>query len=63
MVPGCVQVPPDGRPIVMLADCPTTGGYPKIACVVGGDLGIVAQARPGETEIRFRAVTVEDVSR
>ena len=34
MVPGCVQVPPDGQPIVMLADGPTTGGYPKIATVV-----------------------------
>lgn len=60
MVPGCIQVPPDGRPIVMMADCPTTGGYPKIACVVTADLGILAQARPGETEIRFRAVTVEE---
>jgi allophanate hydrolase subunit 2 len=34
MVPGSIQVPPDGRPIVMLADGPTTGGYPKIATVV-----------------------------
>jgi KipI family sensor histidine kinase inhibitor len=61
MVPGCVQVPPDGRPIVMLSDCPTTGGYPKIACVVSDDLGTIAQAVPGTTEIRFRAVRVEDI--
>ena len=61
MVPGCIQVPPDGRPIVMLSDCPTTGGYPKIACVVTGDLGIVAQAVPGRTPLRFAAVRVEDL--
>lgn len=61
MVPGCIQVPPDGRPIVMLSDCPTTGGYPKIACVVSDDLGLVAQAIPGKTEIRFVAVRIEDL--
>jgi KipI family sensor histidine kinase inhibitor len=61
MVPGCIQVPPDGRPIVMLPDCPTTGGYPKIACVVSDDLDILAQAIPGRTEIRFVAVQVEDL--
>jgi KipI family sensor histidine kinase inhibitor len=61
MVPGCIQVPPDGRPIVMGCDCPTTGGYPKIACVVSADLGIIAQAVPGETAIRFVAVRVEDL--
>jgi len=61
MVPGCIQIPPDGRPIVMLADCPTTGGYPKIACVVTDDLGIVAQAIPGRTPIRFAAVRVDNL--
>jgi KipI family sensor histidine kinase inhibitor len=59
MVPGCIQVPPDGRPIVMLSDCPTTGGYPKIGCVVTDDLDILAQAIPGRTEVRFVAVQVE----
>lgn len=61
MVPGCIQVPPDGRPIVMLSDCPTTGGYPKIACVVSDDLGLLAQAVPGKTMIRFVAVRIEDL--
>lgn len=61
MTPGCIQVPPDGRPIVMLSDCPTTGGYPKIACVVSDDLGLVAQAIPGKTAIRFVAVRIEDL--
>ena len=53
MVPGCVQVPPDGQPIVMLADCPSTGGYPKIATVVSGDLGKLAQLLPGDGRVRF----------
>lgn len=61
MVPGCIQVPPDGRPIVMLSDCPTTGGYPKIGCVVSEDLGLLAQAIPGRTEIRFAVTRVEDL--
>jgi KipI family sensor histidine kinase inhibitor len=61
MVPGCIQVPPDGRPIVMLSDCPTTGGYPKIACVVSDDLGILAQAIPGRTDVRFVALQIEQV--
>jgi KipI family sensor histidine kinase inhibitor len=60
MVPGCVQVPPDGQPIVMMAGGPTTGGYPKIATVVSADLGALAQLLPGEGCVRFRAVSVEE---
>jgi KipI family sensor histidine kinase inhibitor len=60
MVPGSIQVPPDGLPIVMMADGPTTGGYPKIATVVEGDLPRLAQLVPGEGELRFEAVTVEE---
>ncbi|WP_022929879.1 biotin-dependent carboxyltransferase family protein [Patulibacter americanus] len=52
MVPGAVQVPPSGQPIVLLADVPTTGGYPVIAVVAECDLGKIAQLRPGD-EIRF----------
>jgi KipI family sensor histidine kinase inhibitor len=63
MVPGSVQVPPDGKPIVMLADGPTTGGYPKIATVVATDLPRLAQLVPGEGEVRFSAVSVEDAQR
>jgi len=62
MVPGCVQVPPDGRPIVMLADGPTTGGYPKIATVITADLPPLAQLVPGD-RLRFTAVSVEDAQR
>ena len=61
MVPGCVQVPPDGQPIVMMAGGPTTGGYPKIATVVSADLPALAQLLPGEGRVRFRVVSVEEV--
>ncbi|MDQ1021093.1 5-oxoprolinase subunit C family protein [Streptomyces afghaniensis] len=55
MVLGAVQVPPDGRPVVFLADHPTTGGYPVIAVVRAADLAAAAQAVPG-TPVRFTAV-------
>jgi KipI family sensor histidine kinase inhibitor len=53
MVTGALQVPPSGRPTVLLADGPVTGGYPVIAVVTDASLDLVAQARPG-TRIRFR---------
>jgi allophanate hydrolase subunit 2 len=49
LVEGAVQVPPDGRPIVMLADHPVTGGYPVIAVVDRADLEVIAQTPPGST--------------
>jgi KipI family sensor histidine kinase inhibitor len=52
MVLGAVQVPPDGLPVVFLADHPTTGGYPVIGVVEPADLAALAQARPGG-EVRF----------
>jgi allophanate hydrolase len=61
MVPGSIQVPPDGRPIVMLQDGPTTGGYPKIATVLTADLPLLAQLVPGEGELRFEQVQLEDL--
>jgi biotin-dependent carboxylase-like uncharacterized protein len=57
MVEGSLQVPPDGHPILFLANHPTTGGYPVVAVVVGRDLPPAAQARPG-TRLRFRFVSV-----
>ncbi|MFE2044490.1 biotin-dependent carboxyltransferase family protein [Streptomyces sp. NPDC059477] len=56
LVLGAVQVPPDGRPVIFLADHPTTGGYPVIAVVAGADLPATAQARPG-TPIHFTLTT------
>ena len=55
MVLGAVQVPPDGRPVVFLADHPTTGGYPVIGVVRSADLPAAAQAVPGPP-VRFVAV-------
>jgi biotin-dependent carboxylase-like uncharacterized protein len=53
MVEGALQVPPDGRPVLFLADHPVTGGYPVIAIVVEADIPDAAQLRPGAT-VRFR---------
>lgn len=50
--PGAIQIPGDGLPIVLMADAPTIGGYPKIAVVTESDLAILAQRRPGD-RIRF----------
>lgn len=52
LAPGAVQVPGDGMPIVMMADCQTTGGYAKIGAVIGPDLRFLAQARRGDV-VRF----------
>lgn len=56
--PGAIQVPGDGHPIILMADAPTVGGYPKIAVVSEADLPIVAQRRPGET-LRFEIISTE----
>ena len=52
MVAGALQVPPDGMPILLLADHPATGGYPVIAVVRSADISRAAQLRPGQL-IRF----------
>lgn len=54
LVAGAVQVPPDGAPVLFLADHPVTGGYPVLAVVVTADLPLAAQLRPGDG-VRFRA--------
>jgi len=46
---GAIQVPPDGQPILLMADRQTTGGYPKIAVVITADLPLAAQLAPGDT--------------
>lgn len=58
VLPGVVQVPPSGQPILLLADAQTTGGYPKIATVIETDLWMLAQLRPGST-LRFIPCTQE----
>jgi biotin-dependent carboxylase-like uncharacterized protein len=61
-VAGSVQVPGSGRPIVLLADRQTTGGYPKIATVISADLRRIAQRRPGEP-VRFEAIDLATATR
>lgn len=53
MARGCIQVPPDGQPIVMQADCPTTGGYPKVAALIAADQPILAQIPFGAGQFSF----------
>ncbi|MEW6546521.1 MAG: biotin-dependent carboxyltransferase family protein [Bacillota bacterium] len=62
MPAGAVQVPQDGRPLVVLANRQTVGGYPKIATVISADLWRLAQLRPG-CRVSFRAVTPEEAHR
>lgn len=54
---GTIQVPPDGNPIILMADRQTTGGYVKIAHVAAVDLPLVAQTMPGES-LRFQEITL-----
>jgi len=58
VVPGAVQVPGDGNPILILGET-VTGGYRKIATVISADVPLLGQARPGH-RIRFQAVTLEE---
>jgi antagonist of KipI len=59
MVLGAVQVPPDGQPIVMLADRATTGGYPKIGTIIRADVPRLAQLMPADP-LRFEVVDLEE---
>jgi antagonist of KipI len=56
---GAIQVPPDGRPIVLFVEHQTTGGYPKPANVISADFWRLGQLRPRD-EVRFECVTMED---
>ena len=62
VAPGTIQVPPSGKPILLLGDCQTIGGYPKMAHVVTVDLGITAQLRAGDG-VRFSEVSLQDAHR
>ena len=62
VTPGTLQVPPSGKPILLLGDCQTIGGYPKLAHVITVDLAIAAQLRPGD-QVRFREVSLPEAHR
>lgn len=57
VAPGTLQVPPNGKPILLLGDCQTIGGYPKIAHVITVDLPMAAQLWPGSA-VRFQQVSL-----
>ena len=58
ILPGTIQVPPSGKPIVQLCDANTMGGYPKLGVVITSDLHLLAQVRLGGT-LRFQVITRE----
>jgi antagonist of KipI len=62
VAPGTIQVPPSGKPILLLGDCQTIGGYPKMAHVITIDLGVAAQLRAGD-HVRFSEVSLADANR
>jgi biotin-dependent carboxylase-like uncharacterized protein len=59
LTPGAIQVPGSGKPIVLMADAQTTGGYPKIATVTTPDISRLGQAKPND-KIRFRKVSLTE---
>jgi antagonist of KipI len=59
LIPGAVQVPGSGKPIVLMMDAQTTGGYPKIATVTTPDVSRLGQAKPDD-KIRFRKVSLTE---
>lgn len=59
VVPGTVQLPPSGDPIVLMSEAPTCGGYPRIGHVIAVDLPRLAQRRPGD-RVRFASVSLAE---
>jgi len=59
LLPGAVQVPKDGKPIIIMRDAQTTGGYPKIAVATTSDLCLLGQAKPNDM-VEFEKVTIEE---
>jgi biotin-dependent carboxylase-like uncharacterized protein len=59
LLPGAVQVPKNGRPILVMREAQTTGGYPKIAVVISPDLSLLGQAKPGSS-IKFSKVSLSE---
>lgn len=59
VAPGTIQVPPDGQPLVLMADAQTIGGYPQIGHAIGVDLPLLAQLRPGDS-VRFVEIALDE---
>ena len=58
---GGIQVPPDGLPILLMADCQTTGGYPLLGVVVSTDMARAGQLAPGDS-VRFAPVSLAEAA-
>ncbi|ASJ71919.1 biotin-dependent carboxyltransferase family protein [Granulosicoccus antarcticus] len=61
ILPGTIQLPPSGQPVVQLMDANTAGGYPKLGKIIDADLPVLAQIPLGET-IRFQSCTIEEAT-
>ena len=59
LLPGAIQVPKNGKPIVIMRDAQTTGGYPKIAVTITSDVSSLGQAKPNDT-LEFCAITLNE---
>lgn len=62
VLPGDIQITSEGSPILMLADCQTTGGYTKIGHVIRADIPLAAQLRPGD-RLRFSPVSIDEAQK
>lgn len=62
IVTGAIQIPGSGKPIVLMVDNQTTGGYPKIATVISADIPVIARRKPGRA-VHFVAVGIEEAHR
>lgn len=62
LMPGLVQLPPNGAPIVLLGDAQVSGGYPRLGYIIEEDLRLIVQARPGQT-IRLVRISYDEASR
>ncbi len=60
MTMGSIQITNQGQPMVMMADAPPTGGYPKIGNLIAADLPILAQCEAGVSQLRFREAQLEE---
>lgn len=62
LLPGTIQIPPDGKPIIIMRDAQTTGGYPKIAVAITPDISSLGQAKPNDA-IKFSKITTHEAHR
>ena len=62
VVEGTIQVPPDGNPIVLMRDCQTTGGYPRIGIISSVDISKISQIRANKS-VKFRFISLDESNR